>query len=191
SPVARDPVKLRSCGPLELKGEDWLIEGESSVNPSNVDELKLVNNTPLPGAFAGSVILRWKSENADVVLLVIDSITSYAPPLPTECATVKVSVMGLMLSKTLEKSSPLSLVELASTENDPSPAPLAVMSVMTADAVAVEIDPPKIKAARVNLDRLFIFFSVLGRLFIFFPEDGFSRLTDALRDIFSAYPVND
>src|SRR5215217_7778287 len=67
--------------------------------------------------------------------------------------------MGLMLSKVLERSRPLSLEELARTENDPIPGPLAVMSVMTADADAVEIDPPKIKAAISDFVFIFICWS--------------------------------
>ena len=68
----------------------------------------------------------------------------------------------LMLSKDLERSRPLSLVELASTENDPRPGPLAVMSVMTADADAVDIDPPKIRAAISDFVCMFILFSMKG-----------------------------
>ena len=75
-PTAKVPVKLRSRGPLELKGDDWFTEGESRVKPARVDELKRVNTTPLPGAFVGSVMLKWKSEKDVPVLLVIDSITS-------------------------------------------------------------------------------------------------------------------
>jgi hypothetical protein len=43
--------------------------------------------------------------------------------------------------------------------NDPIPGPLAVMSVMTADADAVEIDPPKIKAAISDFVFIFICWS--------------------------------
>lgn len=147
------------------------MEGESNVKPSSVDELKLVNTTPLPDALAGPVMLRWKSENAVPVLLAIDSITSYEPPLPTECPTVNVSVMGLTLSKVLEKSRPLSLVGLARNENDPRPDPSAVMFVMTAEAVAVETDPPKAKAAMTNFDKVFIVSSM----------DSYSRTTRRYR----------
>jgi hypothetical protein len=50
----------------------------------------------------------------------------------------------------------LSFVELARIENDPKPGPLAVIFVITAEALAIEINPPKAKAAMTNLDRLFI-----------------------------------
>jgi hypothetical protein len=51
-------------------------------------------------------------------------------------------------------------VGLARTEKEPRPGPLAVISVMTADAEAVEIDPPKIRAAITDFICMLICFSI-------------------------------
>jgi len=47
------------------------------------------------------------------------------------------------------------------TENVPRPGPLAVISVMTDDALAVETDPPNRRTAIIVFENLFISFSLV------------------------------
>src|SRR6185437_14234485 len=74
--------------------------------------------------------------------------------------------MGFRLSKTLPKFNSLGFVVLLRILNDPKPEPLAVTSVITPAAVAVEIDPPKAKAVIINLDKLFISFLLMDKLYV-------------------------
>lgn len=95
---------------------------------------------------------------------------------------MNVKVMGLMLSKVLERSRPLSLVELARTENDPMPGPLAVMSVITADADAADTDPPKIRPAISDFVFMFILCSKKDLKTIFIAGGRWTSFSRSLTD---------
>jgi hypothetical protein len=83
---------------------------------------------------------------------------------------VNVRVIGLALENVLDKSKkfPSIATPLSSTENDPKPAPLAVTSVITAEADALVIAPP---TSMANINVLNVPFILLSPL----KFDGVAR----------------